>query len=163
MSETDHLAAGTPLVDRGGSDPATPSPRLRGAGRGEGAFPSAQAFGSAPSSSASRRPLPASGARWDLRRVLRVTAIGGAAATVCLLALFIGWVVSLGPPPLGQNLTYSTLVVDREGRLLRPYTTDVGRWRLPATRADVDPRFFNLLFAYEDRRFLSHHGIDALA
>jgi penicillin-binding protein 1C len=80
-----------------------------------------------------------------------------------LLALFIGWVVSLGPPPLGANLAYSTLVVDREGRLLRPYTTDEGRWRLPATRADVDPRFFNLLFAYEDRRFLSHHGVDTLA
>ena len=111
-----------------------------------------------------RRPLRGLG-RDDrgLRRVLRVTAITTAAATLCFLALFIGWVISLGPPPLGQNLTYSTLVVDREGRLLRPYTTDQGRWRLPATRGDVDPRFFNLLLAYEDRRFLSHHGVDALA
>ena len=57
----------------------------------------------------------------------------------------------------------STLVVDRDGRLLRPYTTPEGRWRLPATRADVDPRFLAMLFAYEDRRFLSHHGVDPLA
>ena len=36
------------------------------------------------------------------------------------------WVASLGPAPLGENLSYSTLVVDREGRLLRPYTTHEG-------------------------------------
>ncbi len=101
--------------------------------------------------------------RIGLWRVLLASAIAIAISTVCLLALLIGWIISLGPPPLGQNLTYSTLVVDREGRLLRPYTTDQGRWRLPATREDVDPRFFNLLFGYEDRRFLSHHGVDALA
>ncbi|HEY2229053.1 MAG TPA: penicillin-binding protein 1C [Xanthobacteraceae bacterium] len=71
--------------------------------------------------------------------------------------------MSLGPPPLGAGLAYSTLVVDRDGRLLRPYTTNLGRWRLPAERANVDPRFFNLLFAYEDKRFLDHHGVDPLA
>jgi penicillin-binding protein 1C len=47
--------------------------------------------------------------------------------------------------------------------LLRPYTTFQGRWRLPATRENVDPRFFNLLFGYEDKRFLAHHGVDPLA
>jgi penicillin-binding protein 1C len=73
------------------------------------------------------------------------------------------WVESLGPAPRGEGLTYSTLVVDREGRLLRPYTTADGRWRLPATRDDVDPRFLAMLYAYEDRRFLSHRGVDPLA
>jgi penicillin-binding protein 1C len=98
-----------------------------------------------------------------VRRGLRTTLIAGAAGIVCLIIAAAGWVVSLGPVPLGADLTYSTLVVDREGRLLRPYTTDQGRWRLPATRQDVDPRFFTLLFSYEDKRFLSHHGIDPLA
>jgi penicillin-binding protein 1C len=98
-----------------------------------------------------------------LRRGLRWTLITGAVGIVCLLAVFAAWVVSLGPPPLGEGLAFSTVVVDREGRLLRPYTTYQGRWRLPATREDVDPRFFNLLFAYEDKRFLSHHGVDMLA
>ena len=64
------------------------------------------------------------------------------------------WVASLGPVPRGEGLAFSTLVVDRDGRLLRPYTTPEGRWRLPATREDVDPRFLAMLFAYEDRRFL---------
>src|SRR6185295_17168185 len=31
------------------------------------------------------------------------------------------------------------------------------------TRDDVDPRFFDLLLAYEDKRFLTHRGVDALA
>ena len=57
------------------------------------------------------------------------------------------WVASLGPPPLGNNIDFSTSVVDREGRLLRAYATSEGRWRLPATVADVDPRFFDVLFA----------------
>ncbi len=98
-----------------------------------------------------------------MRRGPRKLLIAGALGVTCLLAFAVGYVVSLGPPPLGEGLTYSTLVVDRSGHLLRAYTTLQGRWRLPATREDVDPRFFNLLFAYEDKRFLSHHGIDPLA
>jgi penicillin-binding protein 1C len=82
---------------------------------------------------------------------------------VAFVTAAAAWVVSLGPTPLGEGLAVSTLVVDREGRLLRPYTTTDGRWRLPATRENIDPRFLNLLFAYEDRRFLSHHGVDPLA
>src|SRR6202166_19686 len=73
------------------------------------------------------------------------------------------WIASLGPPPLGTSLDFSTSVIDREGRLLRAYATSEGRWRLPATVADVDPRFFDVLFAYEDKRFRVHHGVDALA
>jgi penicillin-binding protein 1C len=34
---------------------------------------------------------------------------------------------------------------------------------LPATVTGVDPRFFDVLFAYEDKRFRSHHGVDPLA
>jgi len=73
------------------------------------------------------------------------------------------WVASLGAAPLGKDLEFSASVVDREGRLLRAYATSEGRWRLPATVADVDPRFFDVLFAYEDKRFRAHHGVDALA
>jgi len=78
-----------------------------------------------------------------------LTAIAGAA-----------WVNSLGPAPLGRHLEYSHVVLDRNGRLLRAYATKEGRWRLPAKVADVDPRFLKLLFAYEDKRFWTHHGVD---
>jgi penicillin-binding protein 1C len=54
-------------------------------------------------------------------------------------------------------------VVDRNGQLLRPYATVDGRWRLPATVKDVDPRYLDLLIGYEDKRFYAHHGVDPLA
>ena len=98
-----------------------------------------------------------------LRRGLRLTLITCAVGFVGVTIIAAGWIASLGAAPLGEGLAFSTLVVDREGRLLRPYTTYQGRWRLPATRENVDPRFFNLLFAYEDKRFLAHHGVDPLA
>ena len=46
---------------------------------------------------------------------------------------------------------------------MRAYATNEGRWRLPATRKDVDPRFLKLLFAYEDKRFPTHFGVDPLS
>ncbi|MFD1333937.1 transglycosylase domain-containing protein, partial [Methylopila musalis] len=66
-------------------------------------------------------------------------------------------------PAAGRAETLSTLVLDADGRLLRPFTAADGAWRLPVARADVDPRFLKLLMAYEDKRFLSHPGVDPLA
>ncbi len=103
------------------------------------------------------------GNRPPMHRRLRKSLVGVSAACAIAFAAAITWIVSLGPAPLGEHLTYSTLVLDREGRLLRPYTTIEGRWRLPATRADVDPRMLAMLFAYEDKRFATHHGIDMVA
>jgi penicillin-binding protein 1C len=57
----------------------------------------------------------------------------------------------------------SAVVVDREGRLMRPFLTADGRWKLPVTTADVDPRYVEMLVAYEDRRFWHHPGVDPLA
>src|SRR3984893_5739817 len=73
------------------------------------------------------------------------------------------WIASLGAAPLGNDIAFSTRVLDRDGRLLRAYAASEGRWRLPARVADVDPRFFAMLFAYEDKRFRTHPGVDALA
>ena len=86
------------------------------------------------------------------------------AGAAFLAALAVGaWVYSLGRPPLGKDLETSHVVLDREGKLLRAYATSEGRWRLPATEKDVDPRFLKLLFAYEDKRFWTHHGVDVAA
>ncbi len=57
----------------------------------------------------------------------------------------------------------STVVLDRDGRLLRPFATAAGRWSLPVSSADVDPRFVALLLAVEDARFADHGGIDPRA
>lgn len=66
----------------------------------------------------------------------------------------------LPPLPGPTDITKSAVVVDRNDRLLRPFTIADGRWRLPASRADVDPLFFKMLIAYEDRRFFEHGGVD---
>ena len=47
--------------------------------------------------------------------------------------------------------------------MLRPFTLPDGRWRLPATTHDVDPRYLAMLVAYEDARFYEHRGVDARA
>ncbi len=70
---------------------------------------------------------------------------------------------SLGPLDLMRARAGSTLVVDRDGRLLRPFTMANGRWRLPVTHGQVDPRYLAMLIAYEDARFRRHHGVDFVA
>jgi penicillin-binding protein 1C len=86
---------------------------------------------------------------------------------VWIAAMIAGGLTGLfqafGPPPLGRDLEVSTLVLDRNGKLLRAYLTSEGRWRLPATKSQVDPRYLDALLAYEDKRFYRHRGIDPLA
>jgi penicillin-binding protein 1C len=103
----------------------------------------------------------AGGSKWH--GLLRTVALAVSGLSVLMVAVSAWWIVSLGPPPLGKDLTFSARVLDRQGRLLRAYATSEGRWRLPAKVADVDPKFFELLFAYEDKRFRAHHGVDPLA
>ncbi|MEQ1577113.1 MAG: penicillin-binding protein 1C [Hyphomicrobium sp.] len=66
----------------------------------------------------------------------------------------------MGPPPIEAADALSTIVVDRDGRLLRAFTTPDGRWRLPVEPDAVDPRYLKILMAFEDRRFHQHPGID---
>lgn len=99
--------------------------------------------------------------RWVLR-------LAGLSATLALLTVFawtlVEWALArLPPPPLENASSVSATVLDRNGRLLRPFTTPDGRWRLPVEKADVDPRYLEMLFAFEDRRFYSHGGVDAHA
>jgi penicillin-binding protein 1C len=103
------------------------------------------------------------GSRPGLRRAVRFALIAFVLIVLAAIAGAAVLIASLGPAPLGKGLSFSTTVVDRDGRLLRHYTTEEGRWRPPATRESVDPRFLDLLFAYEDKRFRSHHGVDAVA
>ena len=92
------------------------------------------------------------------RRIRAGAGVDRCASRICIAAqrgvwAAASWIASLGPAPFGEGLAFSTLVVDRDGKLLRPYTTPEGAGGLPATREDVDPRFLDLLFAYEDKRF----------
>jgi penicillin-binding protein 1C len=71
------------------------------------------------------------------------------------------WIAATVLPPL--VLETSVEVVDRDGRLLRPYTVADGRWRLAVEPTAVDEGLVAALLAYEDKRFFSHPGVDARA
>ena len=62
---------------------------------------------------------------------LAVSAMAGATALVL-------YARSLPPLDLSAAADRSTVVLDREGRLLRPFLTADGRWKLPVTSEDVD-------------------------
>ena len=68
------------------------------------------------------------------------------------------WVEATVLPPL--VLDSSVEVLDRNGVLLRAFQVEDGRWRLSVDPGAVDPGYLAMLVAYEDRRYLSHPGVD---
>src|SRR5271166_4095794 len=104
-----------------------------------------------------------------MTRAGRFSLVALAAVTLAAaagLATSLSWsryVAGLGPIDLLSSREGSTVVVDVDGRLLRPFTLPDGRWRLQATTHDVDPRYLAMLVAYEDGRFYQHRGVDVRA
>ncbi len=95
------------------------------------------------------------------RVVLAGLALSAVAGLTGLVAIKVAK-DKLGPPPIAQADALSTVVVDRDGRLLRAFTTPDGRWRLPVEISEVEPRYFDILKAFEDRRFERHGGVDVI-
>ena len=85
------------------------------------------------------------------------------AFTGAAYGLYLKAFAEAGPLPLEEAKALSVTVVDRDDRLLRAFTTTEGKWRLPLHPKDVDPHYLKMLFAFEDKRFYSHHGIDPKA
>jgi penicillin-binding protein 1C len=108
------------------------------------------------------RSPPGRGRTGAHRRFHAIAAVAGVSLAGLIAAATI-WIISLGPTPRGEGLEYSTVVVDRNGQVLRPYATGEGRWRLPASVDSVDPRYLEALIAYEDKRFFTHRGVDPRA
>ena len=91
-------------------------------------------------------------------------ALGSAVAAVVAFAVAAMWIASLPPLPLEQARRASSVILDRNGKLLRAFAMTDGRWRLPVSAtSNADPGYVELLLAYEDRRFRSHLGVDPLA
>ncbi|KPF67664.1 penicillin-binding protein 1C [Bosea sp. AAP35] len=95
-------------------------------------------------------------------RKLKIAAASLALLFTAATATLFHYAASLPPLDLAAASERSTVVLDREGKLLRPFLTADGRWKLPVGVDDVDPRYLAMLKAFEDRRFDSHPGIDAL-
>lgn len=84
--------------------------------------------------------------------------VAALAAAIGLLA-----VDRLFPPDQSRLKGRSTVVLDAEGRLLRPFATADGTWRLPTAPDQVDPLYLAMLRTVEDRRYGWHPGVDPLA
>lgn len=80
-----------------------------------------------------------------------------AAATV----LFGGWLLLMPRDPF-RGVSYSTVVTDRDGRLLGARTSDDGMWRFPE-RKDVPERYAKALIQFEDKYFRYHDGVNPAA
>jgi len=71
---------------------------------------------------------------------------------------FDRWLDATPMPALAVPV--GTEVVARDGSLLRAFQVGDGLWRLAPPASGVDPRLLDMLIAWEDRRFASHHGVD---
>jgi penicillin-binding protein 1C len=87
-----------------------------------------------------------------------------ALAIAAAFALFVAGAYFLLPPPnLDRSQRLSTLVLARDGSILRGFLSADGKWRLPTGVGDVDPLYRRMLIAAEDRRFDEHLGVDPFA
>ena len=106
----------------------------------------------------SRLPPPRAGEGWGGGWRWRWLAVG----TPAIVALVAGY-FALPLPSLERSERLSTLVLARDGSILRGFLSADGKWRLPTTVDEVDPLYRRMLIATEDQRFASHFGVDPLA
>lgn len=92
--------------------------------------------------------------------VIAIASITATAGGMYLRATVDEIASALPQTPRPSLMAVSTAVVDRNGLLLRAFTADGGRWRLPVTLAEVDRHFIEMLIAYEDKNFWSNGGIE---
>lgn len=93
-----------------------------------------------------------------MRRIAAVLALLLATLLAGVTLWVDDWIDRTVIPPL--TLETGVEVLDRDGDLLRAYTVENGRWRLPVSFDAVDPTYLEMLVAYEDRRFWTHPGVD---
>jgi len=74
---------------------------------------------------------------------------------------FDAWITATEIPVMVHAT--SSEVRDRNGDLLRAYTIEDGLWRMEVSADQVDPLFYDMLVAYEDKRFYAHPGVDLVA
>ena len=83
--------------------------------------------------------------------------------SVCTIAtvLLLLWAFCL-PEDLFEDVSYSTVVEDCNGKLLGARIADDGQWRFPVCES-LPAKFSTALVEFEDRRFYEHDGVSLRA
>jgi penicillin-binding protein 1C len=77
------------------------------------------------------------------------------------IVFFIGW-YAFSIRQLDFHKEYSTILEDRNGKLLGAGLSRDGQWRFPAPDS-LPPDYLSCLLTFEDKRFYSHPGVDIRA
>ena len=93
-----------------------------------------------------------------IKRVSITFTLGG----VILAMLWIGAYLSR-EPELGRLESFSQVIRSEEGSIINLRLTPSGHWREQASLENVDTKLVDMLVAYEDKRFMSHFGVDPIA
>src|ERR1700683_1589474 len=96
------------------------------------------------------------------RRIARIM------SSLTLAALTLSFVFELAIrvtplPDVSRAHRQSQLVAASDGQIMWGFLAEDDKWRISTKRSDVDPTYIDMLIAYEDRRFWSHHGVDMIA
>ena len=93
-----------------------------------------------------------------IKRVSITFTLGG----VILAMLWFGAYLSR-EPELGRLESFSQVIRSEEGSIINLRLTPSGHWREQASLENVDTKLVDMLVAYEDKRFMSHFGVDPIA
>ena len=86
--------------------------------------------------------------------------------TIALSTLlgFLGLTAYIAQPPdRGRLANVAQVVRSNDGQIINLRLTKRGYWREKASLDQIDPKLIGVLIAYEDQRFLRHHGVDPKA
>ncbi|MEJ2054191.1 MAG: penicillin-binding protein 1C [Calditrichaceae bacterium] len=82
---------------------------------------------------------------------------------IILLLLLIGYFLIPLPQPLFEN-DYSTVILDRNDRILRVFLNGKEQWQFPPDTAQAIPEKLKIaVLEYEDKHFYDHPGVNPVA
>lgn len=90
------------------------------------------------------------------RRLLLRTGVG-------LLVVFVLFLLLNLLFPLPDQITYSTQITDRHGKVIHAYLTADEKWRLKTSLSEISPLLRKTIIAKEDQYFYQHPGVNPLA
>ncbi len=98
------------------------------------------------------------------QKIKRLLLWGVGIITLSLSTLWGGFALLNKISPLPPfTLELSPVVLDRNGEVLRHFSDEEGFFRHWVNYDEVNPQYFELLIAYEDRFFYKHNGVNPLA